>query len=96
MKSERSEVELVHGSELTVTTSAEFRERCSATHIWVDYANMPRVVSPGKRIYIDDGLISLLVLELLPNGTDIRCQVENGGKLGYMLSLIRSCSIYTQ
>ena len=73
-------MELVRGSRVTVTTEEAWRTRCDAEHIWVDYANMSHVVAPGSVIYIDDGLVSLRVLEL--HGADIVCEVENGGLLG--------------
>ena len=39
-----------------------------------------QVLSPGKRIFIDDGLISVVVLEI---GDDhVLGEVENGGSLG--------------
>lgn len=38
------------------------------------------VIEPGKFIFIDDGLISLKVLDI--TGQDIKCEVVNSGKLG--------------
>lgn len=46
----------------------------------VSYRNLPREVSPGDRILLDDGLISLEVLET--KSFSIRCRVENSGSLG--------------
>ncbi|XP_063172766.1 pyruvate kinase PKLR isoform X2 [Candoia aspera] len=76
---EDKEVELVKGSRLIVTTDLAFREQCDSRTIWVDYANLPKVVNVGGRIFIDDGLISLLVKELGPNSCVV--EVENGGVL---------------
>ena len=45
----------------------------------VQYAGLPRLVSPGDRILIDDGLIELRVLATTE--TETRCQVVAGGVL---------------
>lgn len=75
-----AEVELVSGEEVNVTTDDAYKETCDAKNIWVDYDNITKVVDVGKVIYIDDGLISLLVTEKGINF--LKCKVENGGMLG--------------
>lgn len=52
------------GSQVLVTVDPEFRTRGNANTIWVDYPNIVRVVAVGGRIYIDDGLISLVVQKI--------------------------------
>lgn len=74
------EIELIKGKQIKVTTNSEFAEKCSAENLWVDYANITKVVVPGNRIYVDDGLISLLVKSI--HGDHVECEIENGGKLG--------------
>lgn len=74
------EIELVKGKQINVTTSNDYAEKCSAENLFVDYANITKVVSPGNRIYVDDGLISLLVKQVQPS--HVVCDIENGGKLG--------------
>jgi pyruvate kinase len=32
--------------------------------LWVDYKNITKVLEPGKRIFIDDGLISVVATEI--------------------------------
>lgn len=44
----------------------------------ITYANLPLDISIGDRILIDDGLIELKVVSI-DNGTDIVCEVINGG-----------------
>ena len=46
----------------------------------VDYANLPKVVSPGNHLLIDDGLIDCLVKECTE--TEVICEVANAGLLG--------------
>lgn len=74
------EVELVKGKQITVTTASQYAEKCTAEHLYVDYSNITKVVQPGNRIYVDDGLISLLVKQVQPD--HVICDIENGGKLG--------------
>ncbi|XP_072503324.1 pyruvate kinase PKLR isoform X2 [Notamacropus eugenii] len=75
-----SEVEIVKGSQVRVTVDPTFRTLGNASTVWVDYPNIVRVVSEGGRIYIDDGLISLVVKHKDPAG--LVTEVENGGMLG--------------
>lgn len=57
-------MELVKGSQVLVTVDPTFRTRGDANTVWVDYPNILRVVPVGGRIYIDDGLISLVVTKI--------------------------------
>ena len=50
-----------------------------ANGVSVTYENLHNEVTPGCRILVDDGLIELVVKEI--SGTEIRCEVENGGPL---------------
>lgn len=75
-----AEVELVAGRPVFVTIEDAYRERCDENVIWVDYKNMVTLVDVEQRIYLDDGLLSLIVKEKQETG--LKCEVENGGKLG--------------
>lgn len=77
---------LVRGEKVTLTPGSEFvlttREiEGDETGVSVTYARLPELVSPGTRILIDDGLLSMTVREVR-DGTDIVCQVIDGGVLG--------------
>ncbi|XP_061428439.1 pyruvate kinase PKM isoform X2 [Lethenteron reissneri] len=75
-----AEVELKKGAELKVTLDDAYQDACDETMVWLDYKNITKVVTPGSKIFVDDGLISLLVKEI---GDDyVITEVENGGILG--------------
>lgn len=75
-----AEVELKKGATLKVTLDDSFQENCDENVLWVDYKNLTKVLTAGCKIYVDDGLISLLVKEVGPNYCIT--EVENGGSLG--------------
>uniref|UniRef100_A0A8K9Y2X4 Pyruvate kinase n=1 Tax=Oncorhynchus mykiss TaxID=8022 RepID=A0A8K9Y2X4_ONCMY len=56
------------------------RDSTDGNVIWVDYPSLPQVLEKGGRIYIDDGLIGLKVLETGPDW--VEALVESGGVLG--------------
>nr|XP_034321073.1 pyruvate kinase PKM isoform X6 [Crassostrea gigas] len=75
-----AELTLNTGDKIKITTDDKFKEKCSKDTLWVDYKNITKVMSVGSRMFIDDGLISVIVKEM---GADyINCVVENGGDLG--------------
>jgi Pyruvate kinase len=52
---------LKKGDLITLSTDKAYAETGSAQTVFVDYANITKVVKPGNRVYVDDGLISLIV-----------------------------------
>ncbi|CAB02983.1 Pyruvate kinase [Caenorhabditis elegans] len=75
-----AEIELARGASIRLTTDPHFSESGTAVNLFVDYKNIAKVLSVGSRVYIDDGLISLIVEELQTDA--VICSVENGGMLG--------------
>ncbi|XGW25838.1 hypothetical protein V3C99_006887 [Haemonchus contortus] len=74
------EVTLKQGDTIYLSTDPKLKDSSTATSLYVDYKNLPKVVHEGGRIFIDDGLISLTVKEI---GSDsVMCEIENGGVLG--------------
>ena len=73
-------VTLEAGAATTITTNDDYKEKCSGDKLWVDYKNITKVLTPGKRIFIDDGLISVVAKEIGPDY--VLGEVENGGNLG--------------
>lgn len=57
------EVELEKGSHVRVLTSESDKDKTDEKMVWVDYPSLPQVSKKGDKIFIDDGLIGLKVLE---------------------------------
>merc|ERR1712158_44928 len=72
----RKELIFEAGDTLKLTTDDAFKEKCTKEVVWLDYKNITKVLVPGKRIYIDDGLISVKALEIGPDY--VLGEVENG------------------
>lgn len=72
-------VDLIAGRTIHITIEDEFQEHCDENLIWVDYKNIISLVDVEQRIFIDDGLLSLIVKE--KEQFRLKCEVENGGKL---------------
>lgn len=68
--------ELENGACLTLTTDDVVGD---ATRVPVDYAGLPDDVSPGMRIFLNDGLLSLVVTDV--RGREVEARVEVGGTL---------------
>ncbi|KAL3112703.1 hypothetical protein niasHT_013739 [Heterodera trifolii] len=77
-----AEILLAKDASIRLTTKPEFETSGTAVNLYVDYKNITKVVTKGSRVYIDDGLLSLIVEDILVDEAAILCKVENGGKLG--------------
>jgi len=75
-----AEVELKRNDTIKLTTDKAYTEKGTAAIVWVDYENITNVVKAGNRIFIDDGLISIICEEV--SGQNLVCRIENGGTLG--------------
>lgn len=73
---ENGSIKLFQGDRVTLTTQETIGNK---ERIYVNYAGLPGDVSPEDRLLLDDGLISLRVLEV--KGQEVLCVVENGGEL---------------
>lgn len=47
-----------------MTTDKSFYEKGTVDKVYVDYVNIVNVIKKGNRVYIDDGLMSLVVDEV--------------------------------
>lgn len=59
-----AEIELVKGNSIKLTVDDAFKEKGSKDVIYVDYKNITKVLVPGNHVYVDDGLISLIVKQV--------------------------------
>jgi len=76
----RKELTLKAGASIKVTTDDAFKEKCTSEVLWLDYKNITKVMEIGKRLFIDDGLISVKCTEI---GSDhFIGMIENDGNLG--------------
>ncbi|KAG6818024.1 hypothetical protein H0H87_009179 [Tephrocybe sp. NHM501043] len=75
------------GHEFIISTDPKYSESCDDKIVWVDYPNsalssqqnLPKVTAPGKLIYVDDGILSLLVLSI--DGTNVHVRTLNSGNI---------------
>lgn len=75
-----NEIELIKDQTIRISVNEEFRNKGDAKTLFVDYKNIVNVVEIGSKVFIDDGLISMVVKE---KGDDyLICQVQNGGVIG--------------
>ena len=51
------------GAKLILSTDSTYAEKGCLERIFVDYKNITEVMNVGQQVFIDDGLISLRVLE---------------------------------
>jgi len=76
----RKELTLKAGATIKITTDEAFKEKCTSEVLWLDYKNITKVMEVGKRLFIDDGLISVKCTEI---GSDhFIGMIENDGNLG--------------
>lgn len=52
------------GDQIRLSTDKAFENSGTGTNVYVDYPNITKVVKPGNRVFVDDGLISLIVKEI--------------------------------
>ncbi|KAG6862405.1 hypothetical protein C0995_011845 [Termitomyces sp. Mi166 len=67
------------GHEFIISTDSKYSEICDDKVVYVDYQNLPKVTAPGKLIYVDDGILSLLVLSI--DGTNVHVRTLNSGNI---------------
>ncbi|RWS19507.1 Pyruvate kinase isozyme M1-like protein, partial [Leptotrombidium deliense] len=77
---EESEVLLELGQTIQVTFDNKYSAAGTAALLFIDNDQLFKILRPGNRIYVDNGLISLLVKAKTPDL--LVCEVENTAMLG--------------
>jgi len=72
-KLESGSVELIAGNEIVLTTEEILGNE---KRVSVTYANLPKNLTKGNTLMLDDGLIELMVKEV--SGTEIVCEIVSG------------------
>ncbi|KAI7879341.1 pyruvate kinase [Lichtheimia hyalospora FSU 10163] len=73
------EVAINAGHEMIFSVDEQYKDICDDQVMYMDYKNLPKVIKPGKMIYVDDGVLSFDVLSI--DGDEIRVKARNSGKL---------------
>ncbi|KAI7830323.1 pyruvate kinase [Gamsiella multidivaricata] len=74
------DVPFVAGHTMTFTTDEQYAEASTDQVLYIDYKNITKVLEPGKVIYIDDGVMSFKVLEIVDE-KNLKVIALNNGKL---------------
>jgi pyruvate kinase len=68
------------GHELNITTDEKYKTASDDSNMYVDYANITKVIEKGRIIYVDDGVLSFQVLDVVDDKT-IRVKAVNNGNI---------------
>ncbi|KAL7410852.1 pyruvate kinase [Mrakia frigida] len=72
---EGGDVQLQAGDELYITTDPSYAQKGTRDILYIDYPNIVKVTSPGKLIYVDDGVLALQVISI--EGDKLRVRAVN-------------------
>jgi len=82
MTTSGGDVQITKGNKIVVTTDPAFADKVDENTVYLDYTNLPKMSSIGGLIFIDDGLLSLKVLEKSADLVSVTCEILNTGMLG--------------
>ncbi|ROT36308.1 pyruvate kinase [Sodiomyces alkalinus F11] len=66
------------GKVLNITTDEQYATSCDTDNMYVDYANITKVIEPGRVIYVDDGVLAFEVLSIKDEKT-VEVRARNNG-----------------
>ncbi|KAI7904816.1 pyruvate kinase [Cokeromyces recurvatus] len=74
------EIPINAGHEFILTVNDKYKDQCDDKMMYVDYKNLPKVIQVNKLIYVDDGVLSLQVIDIISD-QQVRVRALNDGKL---------------
>ncbi|KAK9473715.1 pyruvate kinase [Dipodascopsis tothii] len=75
-----ADIPISAGDEMVITTDEEYRKKCDNKIMFLDYKNITKVIAPGRIIFVDDGVLSFKVLEVVDEST-LKVQCLNNGRI---------------
>lgn len=82
-ENQKLEVELKKDETIVVTSDEAFKDNCDSKTVYIDYPNMAKVIQPGGKIFMADGLINLEVTKVLSTSPGaVECRILNNARLG--------------
>jgi len=78
----KTKITLQKNDPITLTTDEAFRDRCDASKLFINYADLANSIGPGSSVLLDDGAVSLQVVSVDAALGEVECIVENTGLLG--------------
>jgi pyruvate kinase len=75
-----ADIPIKAGTVLNITTDEQYATACDDKNMYVDYKNITKVIEVGRTIYVDDGVLSFEVLEIVDEQT-LKCKCVNNGKI---------------
>ncbi|KAI9762771.1 MAG: Pyruvate kinase [Chaenotheca gracillima] len=75
-----ADIPINQGTEMNITTDEKYATASDDKNMYVDYKNITKVIEKGRTIYVDDGVLSFEVLEVVDEQT-VRVRCMNNGKI---------------
>lgn len=74
-----AQIKIPAGHPMIMSVNPIYADKCDDKIMYVDYTNLPNVITPGRPIYVDDGILSFTVISI--DGTDLTVEAVNSGTL---------------
>ncbi|KAK3689450.1 pyruvate kinase [Podospora appendiculata] len=73
-----ADLPIAAGTILNITTDEKYATACDTQNMYVDYKNITKVITPGRVVYVDDGVLAFDVLEIVDEKT-VKVKARNNG-----------------
>jgi pyruvate kinase len=80
------DIEYTAGTKVKVSSNPADINRCDETLIAVDYKNLPKVVELGGKVFLDDGLLQLEIIEIGSDYVMTKCLLLETTRVSICLS----------